>query len=151
MPWSCNERKSKTKGSVPTSDLTFRVVFREDREEGGFVAECLEMRGCVSEGDTREQAEANIKDAIRGRLTVMFEDQAREIAGRRRLAASYVGISSQKQTQSKGERLGVADGVRVGFSDLPEASGPEHRRKFEKLGWVCRPRGRIAERSRPTS
>jgi len=69
--------KSKTKGPVPgsASDLTFTVVFREDRDEGGFVAECLEMPGCVSEGDTRDQAEANIKDAIRGCLTVMFEDR----------------------------------------------------------------------------
>ncbi|HUH64135.1 MAG TPA: type II toxin-antitoxin system HicA family toxin [Terracidiphilus sp.] len=26
----------------------------------------------------------------------------------------------------------------MGFSDLPEASGTEHQKTLEKLGWVCR-------------
>jgi len=98
--------KNKTKTQVGVSqdratDLTFTVVFREDHDEGGFVAECLELPGCVSEGENREAAEANIKKAIRDCLTVMFEDRVREIARRRLSSASYVGISSQQQVKVK--------------------------------------------------
>ncbi len=59
------------------------------------------MPGCVSEGESREEAEANIKDAIRDCLTVLFEDRVREVAQRRLSAASYVGISSRQQIQVK--------------------------------------------------
>ena len=60
------------------------------------MAECLEIPGCVSEGDTLEEAEANIKDAVRACLSVMFEDCVRGAARHRPVSASYVGISSQR-------------------------------------------------------
>ncbi|MFC1959734.1 type II toxin-antitoxin system HicB family antitoxin [Chloroflexota bacterium] len=33
-------------------------------EEGGFTVECPLLSGCISEGDTYEEALANIKEAI---------------------------------------------------------------------------------------
>ena len=39
-------------------------------EEGGFWAEVPALPGCVSEGDTREEAMANIKEAAQGWLQV---------------------------------------------------------------------------------
>lgn len=33
-------------------------------EDGGFVAECPLIPGCVSQGDTRDEAIANIREAI---------------------------------------------------------------------------------------
>jgi len=33
-----------------------------------FIAECPALPGCISEGKTREEAIANIKDAIKGYL-----------------------------------------------------------------------------------
>ena len=33
-------------------------------EDGGFVVECPVIPGCISQGDTREEALANIRDAI---------------------------------------------------------------------------------------
>jgi predicted RNase H-like HicB family nuclease len=59
-------------GSSP--DMNFTLVFREVPEEKVIVAECLEIPGCVSEGDTLEEAKANIRDAVRACLSVMFED-----------------------------------------------------------------------------
>ena len=46
-------------------------VFLEEAEEGGYVVTCPALPGCVSEGDSREQALANIRDAIEGYLTTL--------------------------------------------------------------------------------
>ena len=75
--------------------MTFTLVFREVPEEKVFVAECLELPGCFSEGDTLEEAEANIRDAVRACLSVIFEDSVRDAASHRWYPA-YVGISSQQ-------------------------------------------------------
>ena len=47
--------------------MRFRVIIEPD-EDGVFVAECPALPGCVSEGKTREEATANIRDAIQGSL-----------------------------------------------------------------------------------
>ena len=41
----------------------FAVVLTPD-EDGGFVVECPVIPGCVSQGDTRDEALANIREAI---------------------------------------------------------------------------------------
>lgn len=54
----------------------FTVVL-EPAEEGGFVVKCLELP-VSSQGETREEALANIKEAIEGYLEVkaeLFRDQ----------------------------------------------------------------------------
>jgi predicted RNase H-like HicB family nuclease len=45
----------------------YRVLIEQD-EDGVFVAECPLLPGCISQGHTRGQAVANIKDAIAGYL-----------------------------------------------------------------------------------
>ena len=45
----------------------YRVWIEQD-EDGVFVAECPNLPGCVSQGSTRDEAVANIKDAIAGYL-----------------------------------------------------------------------------------
>jgi len=47
--------------------VKFRVIIEPD-EDGVFVAECPTLPGCISQGVTREEALANIKDAISGYL-----------------------------------------------------------------------------------
>lgn len=47
--------------------MKFRVVIEPD-EDGVFVAECPALPGCLSEGKTRDEAVANIRDAIQGYL-----------------------------------------------------------------------------------
>jgi len=49
----------------------FTVVL-EPAEEGGFVVKCLELP-VASQGETREEAVANIKEAIEGYLEVKAE------------------------------------------------------------------------------
>jgi predicted RNase H-like HicB family nuclease len=47
--------------------MKFRVIVEPD-EDGVFVAECPTLPGCVSQGTTRAEAMANIRDAIQGYL-----------------------------------------------------------------------------------
>ncbi len=47
--------------------MKYRVVIEQD-EDGAFVAECPSLPGCISQGQTREEALRNIKDAIQGYL-----------------------------------------------------------------------------------
>ena len=41
-----------------------KVILLPDNEDGGWVAEVPSLPGCISQGDTREQALANVRDAI---------------------------------------------------------------------------------------
>ena len=45
--------------------IRYRIIIEQD-EDGVFVAECPVLPGCVSQGSTRDEAVANIKDAIAG-------------------------------------------------------------------------------------
>jgi len=47
--------------------MKFRVVIAQD-EDGVFIAQCPTLPGCVSQGITRKEAEANIKEAVQGYL-----------------------------------------------------------------------------------
>jgi len=47
--------------------LKYRVLIEQD-EDGVFVATCTSLPGCISQGRTRKEALANIKDAIDGYL-----------------------------------------------------------------------------------
>ncbi len=47
--------------------VKFRVLIEQD-EDGLFVAECPSLPGCISQGKTRDEARANIEDAIAGYL-----------------------------------------------------------------------------------
>ena len=45
--------------------LRFTVVF-EQAEEGGFIARVPALPGCVTQGETLEEAERMVRDAIKG-------------------------------------------------------------------------------------
>lgn len=46
----------------------------EDPEDGGFVAECVDIPGCMSQGESRNEALANLMGAISACLEVIAED-----------------------------------------------------------------------------
>ncbi|MCC6487501.1 MAG: type II toxin-antitoxin system HicB family antitoxin [Candidatus Hydrogenedentes bacterium] len=43
-------------------------------EDGFWVAECPSLPGCISQGNTREEALINIKEAIDGYIEALQED-----------------------------------------------------------------------------
>lgn len=47
--------------------MKFRVVIEQD-EDGRFIATAPSLPGCMSQGDSREEAMRNITDAIQGYL-----------------------------------------------------------------------------------
>lgn len=53
--------------------LTYTVTFEPD-PNGGFVAFVPILPGCMSQGETFEEAKENVKDAIAGYLSVLKED-----------------------------------------------------------------------------
>lgn len=52
--------------------MKFTVTITRD-EDGMFIAECPAIPGCVSQGKTEDEAQDNIKDAIRECLDVRTE------------------------------------------------------------------------------
>lgn len=48
------------------------IIFKG--EDGFWVAECPSLPGCVSQGKTKEEALANIKEAIEGYIEALKED-----------------------------------------------------------------------------
>jgi len=52
--------------------MKFTVTLDRD-EDGVWVAECPSIPGCVSQGETRELAMANIREAVAGCLEVRAE------------------------------------------------------------------------------
>jgi len=51
-----------------------RQVVIAPGEDGYWVAECPSLPGCVSQGRSREEAIANIKEAIEGYVAALQED-----------------------------------------------------------------------------
>jgi len=48
------------------------IIYRG--EDGYWVAECPSLPGCISQGKTKEEAIANIKEAIQGYIKSLEED-----------------------------------------------------------------------------
>lgn len=48
--------------------MRFTVILTPDLEDGGYAGECPAIPGCISEGNTVEEALANMKEAIEGCL-----------------------------------------------------------------------------------
>lgn len=54
----------------------FTVILREE-EEGGYSVQCLELLGAISQGETKEEALRNIREAIQGYLEAFPEEAER--------------------------------------------------------------------------
>lgn len=54
--------------------LPYRMELIPDKDEGGFVVSFPDLKGCISVGETLDQAVANAKDAQREWLTAALED-----------------------------------------------------------------------------
>ena len=51
-----------------------RQVIISPGEDGFWVAECPSLPGCISQGETRAEAIANIREAIEAYVAVLEED-----------------------------------------------------------------------------
>lgn len=64
---NCMSRKK-----VTIKPRAFTVVLREE-DVGGYSVQCLELPGAISQGETKEEALKNIKEAIEGYLEAFPE------------------------------------------------------------------------------
>jgi predicted RNase H-like HicB family nuclease len=60
---------------VPMGGKTYRVELQPDLEDGGYVVDCSALPGCMSQGDTVEEALSMIRDVIRGHLAVLRREE----------------------------------------------------------------------------
>jgi len=70
--------------------MKLKVVI-EPGEDSGFVVHVPALRGCISQGDTREEAMANIREAIEGWLETANEMQDEHV-GRADNSFEYVQV-----------------------------------------------------------
>ncbi len=68
--------------------MVYRIVI-EKGEDFGYIAHCPAIPGCHSQGNTIEEAIENIKDAIKGCLSVLDEDL---ISERKELASIEITV-----------------------------------------------------------
>ena len=54
--------------------LEYTAIFEKD-SDGGYVVSVPAIPGCTTQGDTYEEAETMIKDAIEGYLAVLKDEQ----------------------------------------------------------------------------
>lgn len=54
------------------NDMRQVIMYRD--EEDYWVVECPSLKGCISQGKTKEEALANIKEAIAGYIAALEED-----------------------------------------------------------------------------
>src|SRR6266568_4224794 len=67
--------------------VKFRVIIEPD-EDGLFVAECPALPGCISQGKTRDEAMANIRDAVQGYLESLKKHGERRFSTKRSRSGS---------------------------------------------------------------
>ena len=66
--------REKSNGPVKGSALRVSYQVRKDELDGGYIAECSDLPGCMSQGDTEEEAAANLADAVADYISVVIED-----------------------------------------------------------------------------
>lgn len=71
--------------------LTYDVVF-EEAEEGGYTVYVPSLPGCISEGDSFEEAKKNITEAISAYMESLAKDGIRIETKERNLFIGKVGV-----------------------------------------------------------
>jgi len=64
--------QSGTLGQEGVLRIAYQI--RKDELDGGYIAECTELPGCISQGDTEQEAVKNLADAVADYISVLIED-----------------------------------------------------------------------------
>jgi predicted RNase H-like HicB family nuclease len=76
IEWKAVKRDDQ--GDTISTHMTFRVEVEEDTVDGGFVAACLDLPGCYSQGETEEEAVSHLVEAISGVMEARMQRHLRE-------------------------------------------------------------------------
>lgn len=66
--------------------MLYRVNILIEKDEDGFYAYCPELPGCQSEGDTLEEVNANIKEAVEVYLETLSDSEKEAFLSKETLA-----------------------------------------------------------------
>jgi predicted RNase H-like HicB family nuclease len=66
--------REQTHGLAKGGPLRIAYAIQKDELDGGYIAECAELPGCVSQGETEGEAAANLADAVADYISVIIED-----------------------------------------------------------------------------
>ena len=55
--------------------MEYKTVLEPDPDDGGYVVHCPALPGCYSQGDTREEAIKNIREAIQAYIESLRKDR----------------------------------------------------------------------------
>lgn len=62
--------------------MSYQVNIVIEKDEDGYYAYCPELKGCYSQGDSLEEAKANIQEAVELYLETLSESEKRELLSR---------------------------------------------------------------------
>jgi predicted RNase H-like HicB family nuclease len=68
---------------IVSGQVSLNIVYRKAELDDGYIAECVKLPGCMSQGDTDDEAKANIVDAIQSCISVLVEDYIKSNSGAR--------------------------------------------------------------------
>jgi predicted RNase H-like HicB family nuclease len=70
-------RAFETQRDDDAASATWHLTVLTERDEldGGWIAECVDLPGCMSQGETEEEALENLADAIGGVLAVKVQER----------------------------------------------------------------------------
>jgi predicted RNase H-like HicB family nuclease len=77
------------KNNALHAEIEFLIEVEEDELDGGYVVQCVNLPGCMSQGETVEEAFDNIGEAIGGVLAARFERNLREQEARIKAGAPH--------------------------------------------------------------
>ena len=59
--------------------MSYKLNIIIEEDEDGFYAYCPELKGCQSQGDTLEEVQTNITEAVELYLETLSEDEKQEL------------------------------------------------------------------------
>jgi predicted RNase H-like HicB family nuclease len=70
--------KSTADGQTISTRIAFNVEVEQDTLDGGYIAACLDLPGCVSQGETEQEAVENLVEAIVGVMEARMQRHLRK-------------------------------------------------------------------------
>lgn len=73
-------RPSESERTSAGSSWKFRCVVTRDELDGGWIAECVDLPGAMSQGETQDEAMTSLIDAMTGIIALRLQKQLPERA-----------------------------------------------------------------------
>ena len=69
--------------------MTYKLSTVIEKDKHGYYAYCPELKGCQTQGDTLDEVNANIKEAIELYLETMSEEELNDVLSEEIMTGTY--------------------------------------------------------------